>query len=139
MVLLLFFSDSFERDFHRAVYLFVVFGDWLDVAIPPILSSLLSHSFLSESTSRVLIFEACSKSVVSILLKSSSGAAPIISAISWTPGDLVPLSSCCSQEGNGVSKLLSSMHLWVDLVLVRYISIQNKWGSVYRGLEGALS
>ena len=77
-----------------------------------------------------MILESGSEGVVSVLLKSSSGATIFVSA-SWTLRDLVPLGSGCPKEWNSISKLLSAMNFGVDLVLVGDISVKDEWSGVY--------
>lgn len=130
-------SNSLEWNFHWAMNLLIVFRDGLNIRIPSIFPSYLLQSLSTDlnriapsalNTSVGFVSEPLSECWISL----------IHSSLSWWVRYILPFCIWCSQEWNGVFLALTWNIFIVHFILVRNISVKNKWSSIKWCLESRL-
>lgn len=129
-------SDPFKRDFHRWVHNFVVFRDWLDVRVPPILLANLPQPLLIDGC-HVLWLDAksCRVRVVGRAHRVWSKLSTVLRESDWSSSQILPFLLWLSQERNRIRILLCFLNFVNAFPSVRNVSVEDEWSCIHWGLE----
>ena len=132
-------SNSFKRDFHWPMYLFIVLRNWFDVWIPSIFSTYLLKSLSSNWN---VLWWSSTINTCSTFIKTLGVSLITISSnwsSSWWSNSIFPLSWRSSQERYSIFLHLAWNILLINFILIRNITVKNERSCIKWCLESTLS